>query len=97
MPKLYQEDDKGKLVEFDKEALLAGPVFGLAEVDSVGNVQDTKVGDPKKPSEVTLIKVDGRNRIEELPKIQELTEESESDHAPSSRSKGVAPRLSVMP
>ena len=88
MPILYQEDDRGKLVEFNPEKPIEGPIFGLAEVDDIGEIDDKTVGKPKRKSEVNLIKVDNRKNITELSKIDELSElSSESDRRTSSRQK----------
>ena len=66
LSELFQEDEDGTMVPFNKANPLAGPVFGLAEVDSVGNVKDDTVGKPKSKNEVTLIRVDAKDKIKEI-------------------------------
>lgn len=72
---LFQEDEDGNLVEFDKANPLPGPVFGLAEVDKEGKVEDDTLSQPKSQNQVKLVKVNGDDKISALPIIAEASDE----------------------
>lgn len=88
MDKLYQEDDEGKVVPFDKARPLPGPVFALAKVDSKGKVADRNLSTPKKEEAVKLVKLDGQNILHSLEPIGEVSDsESEAETYRSERPK----------
>ena len=86
---MYQEDESGNLGEFDKSNPLPGKIFGLAEVDKVGRVDDSKFNKPSSEDEVKLVKVDARNTIRDLSPIVEAPRGSALNK--------LSTRLSTMP
>ena len=76
--KLYQKDANNNIVDYDPDRPLLGAIFGLAEVDDIGDVADTVIGQPINNDEVKLVKVDENAKIVGLQVIQE-ERESEGD------------------
>lgn len=74
--KLFQKDADNKIVDYNPSCPLPGSIFGLAEVDDIGDVADTSIGQPINNDEVKLVKVDGN---EKLVGLQVILEERESE------------------
>lgn len=98
---MFQVDENGKKVELDKRNPLPGPIFGLAEVDSIGQIKEGgDVGKPISEKDVKLVKVDDKNNLSELPPLLEIPEsDSEEEDTTSYRSKRSTfkPRQSKIP
>ena len=62
MVDLFQEDEDGALVLYDKSNPLPGKIFGLLDVDGNGNLQNDKIK-PKSKKDVKLLKVDKDDKI----------------------------------
>ena len=60
---LFQQNEKGELVNFDKKNPLPSEVFALAEVDENGFVDDSEISQPKSDNKVKLIKIDEADKI----------------------------------
>ena len=66
---LYQVNDEGKLVQYDRLNPIDDRIFGLVELDENNQVTSDEYGEPLDPSRLERVQVDIKANIQELPRL----------------------------
>lgn len=80
IPKLFQEDEEGNIVEFDRKNPLPGKIFGLAPIDEKGDLVNKKI-EPKNKENIEKILKDQSNELVPLPEMEPIEDESDGEVA----------------